>query len=146
MTPAGVLPAQAGIQAPKRIGVFGAAGTGKTRLVSELSAALAGRDFLVAETPAVSACDVALLLGLDLPSSAGREADDARIRAQLQAAGLFFQVVYGPGAQRLQSALLALGVAQRNEDDEGRAWNWVCEKCSDPACEHRLFSRLKEAR
>ncbi|MBC5782408.1 ATP-binding protein [Ramlibacter sp. USB13] len=138
-TPA--ISAQAGIQ---RVGLFGAPGTGRTRLAQELSAR--GVAAIELTPDAASRCDTALVMGLDLPSSTGHEAEDARIRAQLQAAGVVFQVVYGQGAQRLQSALLALGLGERSERDEGRAWNWVCEKCSDPACEHRLFTRLKEGR
>jgi hypothetical protein len=145
MTPEGVIPAQAGIHASRRIGVLGAPRTGRTRLAHELS----GRGLAVTELApeAAASCDAALLMGLDLPSCAGGEAEDARIRALLQSAGVPYQVVYGQGAQRLQSALQALALAERAEDDgSGRAWTWVCDKCSDPACEHRLFTRLKEAR
>ena len=61
----------------------------------------------------------------------------------------------GAGAGRRPGALLALqsagllpdGTAQRADDGgAARAWTWVCEKCSDPACEHRLFTKLRETR
>ena len=98
-----------------------------------------------------------LLMGLDLPwvadglfrdSPAMREATDAALRRELQAAGIGFQTVYGHGEARLQQALRAIGpllgkalVPQDPSLSEGRvAWN--CEKCSDPACEHRLFTAL----
>ncbi|WP_439113549.1 AAA family ATPase [Hydrogenophaga sp.] len=100
---------------------------------------------------------LSLLMGLDLPwvpdglfrdSPAVREATDTVLRRELQAAGMGFQTVYGRGGARLQQALRAigplLGEALAPTDpslSEGRvAWN--CEKCSDPACEHRLFSQL----
>jgi len=98
-----------------------------------------------------------LLMGLDLPwvadglfrdSPAMREATDAALRRELQAAGIGFQTVYGQGEARLQQALRAmsplLGQALVPQDpslSEGRVV-WNCEKCSDPACEHRLFTAL----
>jgi nicotinamide riboside kinase len=100
---------------------------------------------------------LSLLMGLDLPwksdglfreSPAVRNAIDALLRQQLQAAGLPFQTVYGQGPERLQTALRAIGRALGRPlapDDPGwdqgrRPWN--CEKCSDPDCEHRLFTGL----
>ena len=100
---------------------------------------------------------LSLLMGLDLPwvadglfrdSPAVREATDTALRRELHAAGIPFQTVYGQGDARLQQALRAVGtllgqplVAPDSSLSEGRvAWN--CEKCSDPACEHRLFSQL----
>ncbi|MDE2607081.1 MAG: ATP-binding protein [Burkholderiales bacterium] len=108
-------------------------------------------------------CDATLVTGLDLPwvadglhRDAGqpREPVDALVRAQLQRAGVAFQVVYGQGPQRLRSALQALegagvlpaGSVPREESGGSRGtWTWACDKCSDPDCEHRLFSRLKAA-
>jgi nicotinamide riboside kinase len=108
--------------------------------------------------------DATLVTGLDLPwvpdglqrdAAQAREPVDALVRSLLQRAGLAFQVVYGQGSQRLRSALQALrstGVLPAEAVEEGasgsaqRAWVWVCDKCSDPACEHRLFKRLREGR
>jgi len=140
-----------------RVALLGAAGTGRTALARELTA------FLQESSCAVEvldgsfdpACDALLVMGLDLPTAAGGEPADAALRAQLQAHGRTYQVVYGTGTQRLQSALQALasagvlpaGLAPRQEQGgAARAWTWVCEKCSDPACEHRLFTRLREQR
>lgn len=98
-----------------------------------------------------------LLMGLDLPwvpdglfreSPAVRDAIDALLRRELQAARLPFQTIYGQGEMRLQQALAAisplLGHPLVDADAalaQGRvAWN--CEKCSDPDCEHRLFTAL----
>ena len=110
------------------------------------------------------AYDATLVTGLDLPclsepperDAAQRQEDvDTLVRSLLQAAQVHFQVVYGSGTQRLQSALVALSaagvlpaeMARRAPDaDTRRAWQWNCEKCSDPACEHRLFTQLRQAR
>ena len=105
--------------------------------------------------------NLTLLMGLDLPwvadglfrdSPAMREATDTALRRELQAAHIPFQTVYGQGEARLQQALRAIGpllgkalVPQDPSLSEGRvAWN--CEKCSDPVCEHRLFTDLLKTR
>jgi nicotinamide riboside kinase len=98
--------------------------------------------------------DATLVTGLDLPwvadglqrdAAHSRDDVDALVRSQLQDARIPFQVVYGQGPQRLQSALDALascGVLPFGREptaDAQRPWVWMCEKCSDPECEHRLF-------
>lgn len=76
-----------------------------------------------------------------------QEAADQAIRTALASAGIAYRVMYGTSDQRLAQALEAANppapqrtVAARN----GRksAWTWVCDKCSDPTCEHRLLSDL----
>ena len=93
--------------------------------------------------------------GLDREATQRREQVDALVRSHLQSAQVPFQVVYGEGEQRLHSALGALVAAgvlpphmakRAPGGDTRRAWQWNCEKCSDPACEHRLFTQLREAR
>lgn len=105
----------------------------------------------------------ALLMGLDLPCAAGdrpgQEAADAHLRAALSSAGVGYRVVYGQGDQRTASALNAIkNIATsaykssagghfglKNEEQierSARLQAWNCEKCSDPECEHRLFSAL----
>lgn len=102
-------------------------------------------------------CDLNLLMGLDLPwvadglfrdSPALREATDTVLRRELQGAGIPFQTVYGQGDARLQQALRCIGhalgeslVANDPAWPQGRR-PWHCEKCSDPDCEHRLFTQL----
>ncbi|MFI4928216.1 MAG: hypothetical protein ACHP7E_11100 [Burkholderiales bacterium] len=140
----------------KRVAVVGARGTGRSSLAGELSRFLAERGLDIAVLEDDAGADVVLLAGLDLPSARGAEAQDASIRTRLQSAGVAFHVVYGTGPQRLRSALqalaaagvLAAGLVGREDDGaEGRRpWTWSCEKCSDPDCEHRLFTRLREAR
>jgi nicotinamide riboside kinase len=98
-----------------------------------------------------------LLMGLDLPwradslfreSVAVRDTIDTILRHELQAAQIPFQTIYGHGPDRLKQALRTVGsrlgralVPGDPNLSEGRV-PWNCEKCSDPACEHRLFTRL----
>ncbi|GAB3762873.1 hypothetical protein GCM10028796_15360 [Ramlibacter monticola] len=92
--------------------------------------------------------------GLQRDAAQPREPVDALVRAHLQRSGVAFQVVYGQGPQRLRSALQALAAAgvlpeavrpaDGEETGSSKPWVWVCEKCSDPACEHRLFRGLRE--
>lgn len=101
--------------------------------------------------------EMTLLMGLDLPwvadgffrdSAAVREATDAVLRRELQAAGIPFQTVYGLGEARVVQALRAVARALGRplvDADPGGVQGrrlWVCEKCSDPVCEHRLFTAL----
>jgi nicotinamide riboside kinase len=108
--------------------------------------------------------DATLVTGLDLPwvpdglqrdASASRDDVDALVRNLLQRAGIAFQVVYGEGPLRLFSALRALeaagilpsdGTGRTLAEGARRPWVWACEKCSDPECEHRLFTRLRDNR
>jgi nicotinamide riboside kinase len=103
--------------------------------------------------------DATLVTGLDLPwvpdglhrdAGAPREDVDALVRTLLQRAGVAFQVVYGEGPQRLAHALQALAAADvlatgsaAPAQGTRRPWVWACEKCSDPECEHRLFTQLR---
>lgn len=97
--------------------------------------------------------DLTLVTGLDLPWVADglqrdgphvREPVDELVRTTLERAGVGYRVVYGAGPERLANALAAvdaaLGVPRAAPPE--RAWVWSCDKCSDPDCEHRLFSRL----
>ncbi|MDR7095738.1 AAA family ATPase [Hydrogenophaga laconesensis] len=110
--------------------------------------------------PALAAqchCHLTLLMGLDLPwvpdglfrdSPSVRDATDGWLRRELQGAGMAFQTVYGQGPARLQQALRALGAALGRPlvaQDPALATGlrpWSCENCSDPDCEHRLFTGL----
>ena len=107
---------------------------------------------------------ITLVTALDLPWVADgilrdgpqvREPVDALVRAALTRAGLPFTVIYGEGADRLTNAWNAINsIAERAErtgavsrnGTESQAWNWPCEKCSDPDCEHRLFTDLLAGR
>jgi nicotinamide riboside kinase len=94
--------------------------------------------------------DVTLLTGLDLPWVAdGLQRDgphvrgpvDELVRDLLDKAGVTYRVVYGSGEERLRNALAAID-ASLAPRPAARNWVWQCEKCSDPECEHRLFSSL----
>ncbi len=100
-----------------------------------------------------------LVMGLDMPWVAdGLQRDgphvrapvDALLRNALDGAGLAYQLVYGRGSTRLHNALAALqagvagleGLPARRLAADAQRPRWVCDKCSDPDCEHKLFSRL----
>jgi hypothetical protein len=94
-------------------------------------------------------CAFTLLMGLDLPVADAealqrRERADALLREALAAAQRPFAVVHGRGPERLASALRALGLG--GAQTPARAAAWSCDKCSDPACEHRLFTDLLRRR
>lgn len=102
---------------------------------------------------------ITLLMALGLPQADGIASDtlaeaekaDALVRTALARAGSPYAVIHGRGAERLASAWNAINV---RAEDAGvssssgrtasgeRAWFWPCDKCSDPACEHRLFRDL----
>lgn len=105
--------------------------------------------------------DLCLLMGLDLPwvpdglfrdGPALREATDALLRRELQTAGIPYQTLYGPLERRLQQALRAIGpLLGRSLVNEDPHWAtgrrpWTCDQCSDPECEHRLFTQLLQQR
>jgi nicotinamide riboside kinase len=94
--------------------------------------------------------DRVLLTGLDLPwvpdglhrVQSTRDAVDAQLRELLAREAIAYRVVYGLGPQRLASALAAIDTQLAPELPEGNRRAWTCEKCSDPQCEHQLFTRL----
>jgi nicotinamide riboside kinase len=102
--------------------------------------------------------DITLLMGLDIAWVADgiqrdgphvREPVDAKIRDALAHGGISFQVVYGMGEARLQNALRCINstfevieLQKSTQNQTLRLRNWVCERCSDPVCEHRLFQDL----
>jgi hypothetical protein len=95
-----------------------------------------------------------LLMGLDLPGlGPEQQRQDSSLRQALSLSQNPFRIVYGVGVHRLNNALLALGLTEVNtaawQDRErsqftinGGRDTWVCNDCSDPACEHKLFTRL----
>jgi nicotinamide riboside kinase len=98
--------------------------------------------------------DVTLLTGLDLPWVADglqrdgehvREPVDALVREMLARAQVPYRVVYGSGEERMRNALAAIDASLAPRSPP-RDWVWQCDKCSDPDCEHRLFSRLTGGR
>ena len=153
------------------IAVLGATGTGKTQLALALRSWLATQAFEYQEQmrpnsevwdaptwPELRALNSSLhspnlqllLMGLDLPHSEAIQTppaqihneqaqQDSALRAQLQSQAWSYGVVYGLGESRLQHALRFL-VPQHTP---AARWQGLCEGCSDPDCERRLFTALK---
>lgn len=143
-----------------------------TAQLHPLMQALPSADSTLAAPPEASLpplTPITLLTGLDWPcppaEQENREQCDAELRRQLQASGTPYRVVYGSTARRLTTALAAVqalqappqstaasspfdGAGGRDEDDDQgplKMHSWGCEKCSDPVCEHRLFTSLRLA-
>ncbi len=143
--------------------LLGAPHTGAQALALALQQRIAAHSAQIVEaaTAAVHpAATLVLLMGLDLPCPAeerpAQEAADARLRAALDGAGHAYKVVYGLGEQRIEHALNAIkniaisaypssaraNFYAKNSAQTTRLRAWDCEKCSDPECEHRLFTTL----
>ena len=111
---------------------------------------------LAAALQAHQGAALTLLMGLDLPcpptEQSHQQTMDSRLRATLDAQSIAYRVVYGQGPARLASAVRALGTLLgpgRGAGDDDKALSraarlraYGCEKCSDPVCEHRLFTAL----
>ena len=103
---------------------------------------------------ALTADDVVLLLGLGPQGTHDPVLTlaDETLRTQLMSMGVSFQVIHGDANQHLQEAQHAVAQRLRPLDPERAArwmrediaprWQGVCDACSDPDCEHRLFRRL----
>ncbi|MEJ8855494.1 ATP-binding protein [Variovorax robiniae] len=106
---------------------------------------------------------ITLLMALDLPwvddglqreGPQVREPFDGRLRKALNGAGIGYAVVHGTGVERLASSWNAINSLISRERPAGTSvrrgaasgWQWPCDKCSDPSCEHRLFSDLVAGR
>ncbi|MDO8719130.1 MAG: GTPase [Polaromonas sp.] len=149
-----------------KIALAGAANTGKSELAAALTRALqaSGENAFVTVTPTpermtdLAFNNLTLLMGLNTRqasacASGTLEAEDLAIRTALANAGVPYQVIYGEGEERLAQALQA---AQRlllprsgmqrpggqASKPKTSAWVWMCDKCSDPQCEHRLLTAL----
>ena len=102
--------------------------------------------------------DISLLTGLDIawqPDGIQRDgphvrgAVDALLRSVLGSTKISYRVVYGAADVRISNALIAIhsvaACAQSTlplDQKPAKKWVWVCDKCSDPDCEHTLFSSL----
>lgn len=109
---------------------------------------------------AFSAFDLVLVTGLQAAAvfrtevpDLGLEAEDFAIRARLALAAVSYRVLYGTIEEQVAHALNAieslLPRAQastrrpcHSDDAKKQPWIWMCDKCSDPQCEHRLLTAL----
>ena len=137
---------------PSQIALVGADLSGRQALLRELAPRLQATPFvpqLVEELAELQSPTLVLLLAAD---DAHAEEEDLRWRERLVTAGVAFSVLHGDAQARLEGAwqLIAplLGIAPSPEARAGSntRWTWSCEKCSDPACEHRLFQDLLQGR
>lgn len=102
--------------------------------------------------------DLTLLLATDLPWVAdGLQRDgptrqmacDKLLREALGRNQIPYRVIYGSGPERLRNALACLigrGLEPVGDAPASSRWRWNCEKCSDPDCEHRLFTEIRRSR
>ena len=109
---------------------------------------------------AFDAFDVVLLIGVQAPAkcnaekaASALEADDLAMRARLALGAVSYGVLYGTHDERLTQALnsierllppSAAGLRQNHISggEKQQPWVWMCDKCSDPHCEHRLLTAL----
>jgi len=101
--------------------------------------------------------DLTLVTGTDLPwvadgfqrdGTVARATIDRKLRSVLQLHKIDHTVIYGLGERRIQCALDSVAHHQKNplpRSAHETDWKWACDSCSDPDCEHRLFSRLLSA-
>lgn len=155
-----------------KIALLGLADSCKTELALVLAAALrtAGSPAVVMQfdktAPAsdLASHDLVLLMGLQSAALARpaqeTEVADQQIRAALDQARISYRVIYGLGQERLHQALQACSSAlkpgpppvdckqtvSQSSGKKAAQWAWMCDKCSNPACEHRLLSDLLSSR
>jgi ribosome-interacting GTPase 1 len=142
--------------------ILGAPRSGKSWLARALNSTLQAsgvqNHWFISESPEPTLLRspeaIRLLMGLDLPGLGPEQDDeDKRLRQALVIAQTPFTVIYGKGVDRLSNALLALDLACETDaaglERESAQFNinrgrdaWQCNDCSDPACEHKLFTRL----
>lgn len=149
---------------PPLIALLGAPHTGAPELALALRQCIGPDSGQIEEAlPPPRSATLTLLMGLDLPCPAeerpAQEAVDTQLRATLAAAGTPYQVIYGQGERRIANALIAIKNIAASAYPSGaraifdtktalpppntrRLRAWDCEKCSDPECEHRLFTSL----
>lgn len=147
---------------PRFVAILGAQGSGKSWLAQALTQALLASgqldNWLISESPEPTSHPgpeaITLLMGLDLPGLGPEQRGaDQGLRQALADSRTPFSVVYGKGVDRLNNALLALDLpcvtdtggldrtSAQFKINRGRDL-WQCNECSDPGCEHKLFTGL----
>ena len=139
------------------IALVGAPATGKSHLNSALNSMLTATGWpavVLMPEPAGSndnlgRYDLTLLMGFDTALEGTLQADQS-IRTALARMGSTYEVLYGTGAERLTQAVTLI---QKHLPEHGtpvmvrpdrstKPWAWLCDKCSDSQCEHRLLTDL----
>lgn len=147
---------------PSLIALLGAAGSGRRTLLRALRLQLQATDWdarvIVDGDDAWAAAlrERPVLVLLLAPRDAAGEAQDLLWRQRLARAGIAFSVLHGDcatqlaGAQRLIDTLPGPRAAADSVDATAShaapRWAWCCDRCSDSACEHRLFKALLQDR
>lgn len=148
---------------PLNIRLLGAPGSGRQQLAEALTSSLLSYGWSASvgvndEAAEATAEEQILLMGLDELTQDGSDADQY-IRTALTAAGVAYDVLYGSPLERHAQALLLVhkrltetGMASLPPSatspltPKAKPWVWLCDKCSDPQCEHRVLSALLASR
>ena len=137
----------------QQIALLGADRAGRQALANALAPRLQGTSFFVQAVEDSSQLQSPALVLLLASSHAHGDEEGLRWREWLVQSGIAFSVLHGEAQARLDGAwrLVAplLGLAAPSQDAGAGAksrWTWSCDKCSDPACEHRLFQDLLQGR
>ena len=137
------------------IALLGGAHSGRHALADALAPRLQStglRAQVIEDAAALAALQIPPLVLLLAPRDRAGEAEDLQWRQQLMHAGIGFSVLHGDQETRLDAAwrliqtLLGQPLPEPAARGAGGRWRWACDKCSDPACEHRLFRDLLRRR
>jgi hypothetical protein len=154
------------------LALFDARGAGTSALVCRLQRSLADSviDARVTTFDAVapdfdaSGFNAFFLRGLPSSDTADPsiQAADSALRAALCKAGFAYQVIYGDDDEWVEKITQLMSTTEKSgaarptaaaepsqkarDPDGGAPWLWLCDKCSDPQCEHRLLTDLLRQR
>ena len=139
------------------IALVGAPATGKSQLFSALNSMLTATGWpavvlmpeLAGSKDNLERYNLTLLMGLETALEGTLQADRS-IRTAMARMGSTYEVLYGTAAERLAQAVTAI---QKHLPEHGtpvvmrpdrsiKPWAWICDKCSDSQCEHRLLTDL----
>ncbi|MBC7610935.1 MAG: hypothetical protein H7228_15430 [Polaromonas sp.] len=135
-----------------KIALLGVPDTGTSRLATHLNYTLQASNWsaavLIVMAPTGQQFDLIFLMGLESATADMQRADNA-IRAALMHDQTTHEVLYGSASERHAQVIKA--IAKRlgknsTSDPKGDSWVWTCDNCSDPHCEHKLFTDLLEKR
>ena len=151
-----------------KIALVGAPDTGQMPLFDALTERLKTDGWPVAvemaDLSSATRYDSMLIMGLDAPLPSTIAADQS-IRLALARTGAAYEVLYGTTQERLAQVLQmvevkvklvrplaqplmqpATAVTSQNFQTEPapahKPWVWLCDKCSDAQCEHKLLTQL----